>query len=97
MLLSPEQVLAIAKLARLQLTPAEVTQFQQQLSSILEFVEQLKQVDTSQIAPTYQVTGLTNRMRADEINNTFTREQMLASAIETAEDHIKVKGVFSHD
>ena len=97
MSLSPNQVLHIAKLARLQLTPDEVKKYQQELSSILAFVEQLKQVDTKQVAPTYQVTGLTNRTRPDEVNYTFTREQMLASAIETAEDHIKVKGVFNHD
>lgn len=95
-MLSKEEVLKIAKLARLELSADEVEKYQHELSSILEFVEQLKQVDTTNVIPTYQVTGLENHTRTDEINYTFTRAQMLASAIDTAEDHLKVKGVF-HD
>lgn len=93
-MLSKEEVLKIAKLARLALSAAEVEKYQHELSSILEFVEQLQQVDTANVEPTYQVTGLDNRTRPDEVNYSFTREKMLASAIETAEDHLKVKGVF---
>lgn len=93
MKLTRDQVLKIAQLARLALQPQEIERFQTELSAILNYVEQLNTVDTSQVEPTSQVTGLENRTRPDVVTYTFTREQMFASAIETAEGHVKVKTV----
>ncbi|MBI2415656.1 MAG: Asp-tRNA(Asn)/Glu-tRNA(Gln) amidotransferase subunit GatC [Candidatus Kerfeldbacteria bacterium] len=94
MSLSRDQVIHIAGLARIALTEAEIEKFQKELSSILDYVQQLQSVNTTGVQPTSQVTGLENRRRADIVNAQFTREQMLASAIETAEDHLKVKSIF---
>jgi aspartyl-tRNA(Asn)/glutamyl-tRNA(Gln) amidotransferase subunit C len=63
--LSKQQVEHVAKLARLGLTPKEVEKFQTQLSNILDYVEQLNEVDTDAVEPTAQVTGLQNVMRED--------------------------------
>ena len=93
MQLSAEQVRDIARLARIAVTDEEVEKFRTELSGILEYVEQLNEVDVEGVEPTSQVTGLENRWRTDEVNYEFTREQMLDSAIETAEDHLKVKQV----
>ncbi|MFA5995100.1 MAG: Asp-tRNA(Asn)/Glu-tRNA(Gln) amidotransferase subunit GatC [Patescibacteria group bacterium] len=93
-MLSKAEVEKIAKLSRINLTEAEIKHFQGEFATILKFVEQLNQVDTSQVTPTYQITGLANKTRPDVIDYQFTREQMFKSAIETAEDHLKVKGVF---
>ena len=93
MAISKEEVIRISQLARIELTEAEISKFQTELSAILDYVEQLKAVDTDQVEPTSQVTGLENRTRPDVVTYTFTREQMFASAIEIAEDHMKVKMV----
>ncbi|HCI03323.1 MAG: Asp-tRNA(Asn)/Glu-tRNA(Gln) amidotransferase subunit GatC [Candidatus Peribacteraceae bacterium] len=65
--LSSDDVRHIAKLARLNLSDEEVEKFTKELSSILEYVDQLQEVDTKNVVPTAQVTGLHNSFRADEI------------------------------
>ena len=65
--LTNTQVEHIAKLARLTLTPAEVEKMAKELSSILTYVEKLKEVPTDDIEPTAQVTGLKTILRPDEI------------------------------
>ncbi len=65
--LSQEDVRHIAKLARLDLTDAEVEQFSGQLTNILAYVDQLKAVKTEGVEATAQVTGLKNALRPDEI------------------------------
>ena len=93
-MLSKEQVLKIADLARLALTDDEVERYQQELSAILEYVEQLNELDTDQVEPTTQVTGLLNVVRDDVVDYEFTRVEMFKSAISTAEDHLQVSSVF---
>ncbi len=63
--LTREDVLKLARLARLRLTEDEVELYQKELSAILEYVAQLDGVDTTGLEPTYQVTGLTNVTRKD--------------------------------
>lgn len=65
--LSKDDVLKLAKLSRLRLSEDEVTRYQDELSSILAYVEKLSSVDTKGLKPTSQVTGLTNVMRQDEV------------------------------
>ena len=67
MKLTKQQVQHVATLARIGLTDAEVTKFQTQLSGILDYVEQLNEVNTDGVEPTAQVTGLTNVTREDEV------------------------------
>ena len=67
MALSPTQVRHIAKLARLRISDAEVEKFGHELSSILDYVAKLQEVDTKGIEPTAQVTGLTDISRGDVI------------------------------
>lgn len=93
-MLSKEQVLKIADLARLALTDDEVERYQQELSAILEYVVQLNELDTDQVEPTTQVTGLLNVVRDDAVDYEFTRVEMFKSAISTAEDHLQVSSVF---
>ncbi len=95
MALTKEEVIRISQLARLQLTSAEIEQFQVELSRILDYVDQLNNLDTTHVPATAQVTGLENQMRPDEVTDAYAREDMLASAIDQAEGHIKVKSVFN--
>jgi aspartyl-tRNA(Asn)/glutamyl-tRNA(Gln) amidotransferase subunit C len=90
--LSTEDVLKLARLARLQLTDVEISQFKKEISAILGYVEQLQKVDLEKLKPTQQVTGLTNVTRADEVKNYGpTPEDLLSNAPATEEGHIKVK------
>ena len=86
----------IAKLSRLDLSGPEKKKFSHELSSILDYVEQLKEVNTEKVEPTAQVTGLTNVMREDKINDCDkkTREAILDNAPTRDGDFIKVKSVF---
>ncbi|HVU59239.1 MAG TPA: Asp-tRNA(Asn)/Glu-tRNA(Gln) amidotransferase subunit GatC [Candidatus Saccharimonadales bacterium] len=63
--LSREDVLKLARLARLGLTDEEVAAYQREISAILHYVEQLERVDIRGLKPTNQVTGLTNVTRDD--------------------------------
>lgn len=92
--LSRDDVLKLAKLSRLKLSDDEIQKFQNELSEILEYVEKLNAVDTSGLQPTYQVTGLTNVMRTDEIiDYGATPDELLKNAPATVEHQFKVKRV----
>lgn len=67
--LSKDDVLKLARLARLELSDEEVSEFSIELNQILHFVDQLKDVDTEGLSPTNQVTGLVNVTREDEEKN----------------------------
>lgn len=91
--ISSKEVEHIAKLSKLSLTPGEVKKFQEQLSEIINYVDQLSEVDTKNIPPTSQVTGLVNVFREDIITPSLSQEQVLANAPETHNGYFKVKAV----
>jgi aspartyl-tRNA(Asn)/glutamyl-tRNA(Gln) amidotransferase subunit C len=78
--ISRDDVLHVAKLARLHLTDDEVDRMQVQLSNILEAVETLRDVDTSAVGPTASVIQLENIMREDVARPGLTRDAALANA-----------------
>ncbi len=67
--LTHDAVLKLAQLSRLKLTDEEVERFREELSSILDYVQMLDKVDVKGLEPTYQVTGLKNVMRSDEVKD----------------------------
>ena len=92
--ISKEEVEHIAKLARIELKDNGKEKFQKELSSILEFVSQLQKVDTKDIIPISQVTGLDNVLEKDNIKPSPKREKLLKNAPEKQDGFIKVKKVF---
>lgn len=64
-----DDVLKLARLARVELSSAEVDEFSAEFSAILEYFEQLQSVDIEGLEPTSQVTGLTNVTRPDEVGD----------------------------
>ena|SRR3989338_3229874 len=96
MSLTKEDVKHIAKLARLELTDEEIVRYQKELGRILDYISQLKDVDTSYVEPTAQVTGLINRLREDVAKPTDsdTRRRLLEAAPERDGGYFKVKAVF---
>lgn len=90
--LTRDDVLKLARLARLDLTDEEVESFSNELSEILQYVEQLQGVDVSGLEPTTQVSGLTNVMRKDEVRDYgYAPKELLKNTPQTQDDHIKVK------
>lgn len=90
--LKKEDVLNLAELVRLKLTDEEVTEFTEELSAILDYVEQLGDVDVSGLQPTNQVTGLTNVTRKDEIKDYgYSLEDLQANLPDSKNNQIKVK------
>lgn len=92
--LSRDDVLKLARLSRLRLSEEEIEKFRVELSSILDYVEILDKSDTQGLEPTYQVTGLTNVMRPDEIKDyQASPETLLKNAPAIENKHFKVKRV----
>lgn len=75
--LTKDQVRHIAKLARLTLTDGEVEKFAKEMTSILQYVDMLSEVDTSAVKATAQVTGQTNVFREDAIRTDGTAPDAL--------------------
>lgn len=67
--LTTRQVLHLSKLANLSLSKAEIKAMSRQLSEVLNYFEQLNQLRVDEVSPTSQTTGLTNVLRADEVNS----------------------------
>lgn len=82
-MLKREEVLHVAKLARLDLTEAEVDKFSSQLSGVLDLFKKIDDVELDNVAETSQVNGLENITRVDEIkcpaHNQCTQEELLAN------------------
>ena len=92
--LSKGDILKLAKLAKLDLTEAEIEKFRSELAEILTYVEQLQSVDIDKLEPTYQVTGLKNVTRPDEIYDYKTSQKdLLKNAPAVENGQIKVRRV----
>ncbi|MBN1787122.1 MAG: Asp-tRNA(Asn)/Glu-tRNA(Gln) amidotransferase subunit GatC [Sedimentisphaerales bacterium] len=78
-----EQVKQVAKLARLDLTEAEISQFTTQLGAILEYVEKLNQLDTSKVEPLAHCLPINNCLRADEVKESLGTDKTVTNAPQT--------------
>lgn len=85
-----EQVLHVARLARLELSDAEVETMAEELSGILEHVDRISELDLSGVEPTSHVVALENVLRADEPRPSLTRERALENAPDTADGAFRV-------
>ena len=90
--LTRDDVLKLAQLARLDLSEDEIKEFGSELSEILQYVEQLQEVDVDELKPTNQVTGLTNVMRDDEIRDYgYAAAELLKNVPQVKDNQLKVK------
>ena len=93
MKLSREEVLHIARLARLGVSDEDVERAREQLSNILENFEILQSVDTDDVPPTAQSLALQNVLREDEACDSFSRKDILANAPQEDEDSFRVRAI----
>lgn len=92
--LSKEDVLHIARLSKLKLTEKETEKFAGQLSDVLEYFDQLSEVNTDQVEMVARVTGLQNVFVEDQITNPVAPESLLDNSPEKEGRAIKVPAVF---
>jgi len=92
-----EQVKKVAHLARLELTPEEEQQFTTQLSSILAYVEQLNELDTTEVPPTTRAIDVNNITREDQCHPYPEQEALLDQAPEREDTFFRVPQIMSSD
>ena len=86
-----DQVLHVARLARLELTEAEVERYSGELSNVLDWVETIGELgDLADVPPTSHVIEVENALRADEPRPSWPRDVMLAAAPDVAQDGFRV-------
>ncbi|HEY8466717.1 MAG TPA: Asp-tRNA(Asn)/Glu-tRNA(Gln) amidotransferase subunit GatC [Solirubrobacterales bacterium] len=85
-----EQVVHVARLARLELSEEEIERMQSELSGILEHVDRIQSLDLSEVEPTSHVVALENVMRPDEPRPSLPRERALEPAPDPYEGAFRV-------
>jgi aspartyl-tRNA(Asn)/glutamyl-tRNA(Gln) amidotransferase subunit C len=90
-----EQVRKVANLARLELTSDEEEQFTTQLGSILEYIEQLSELDVTDVLPTTRAIDVSNVTREDNLQPYPDREAILSSAPEQEGDFFRVPKILN--
>lgn len=92
-----DQVHKVAHLARLELSTAEEEQFTTQLNSILDYFQQLSELDVSDVQPTFRAIDASNVTRPDQLDAYPDREAILTCAPERDEDFFKVPKIVNTD
>lgn len=91
--ISRDDVARLATLSSLQLADDEVDALVNDLGGIVGYITQLDELDTDGVSPTYQVTGLENVWRNDEVVAGVAHEKLIGLASESMNDQIKVPKV----
>jgi aspartyl-tRNA(Asn)/glutamyl-tRNA(Gln) amidotransferase subunit C len=91
--LNKKDVEHVAHLARLSFSEAELETFTKQLDEIIEFAEQLNELDTENVEPTTHVLEMNNVLREDESRDWLTREEALKNAPAKQDGQVKVPSV----
>ena len=95
MSVSIKEVEKIAELARLHITENEKEKYTEQLNVILEYMEQLNQVDTSKVEQLSHPFELTNVFRSDEVQPSLPVKEALKNAPDISGNYFKVPKVIS--
>ncbi len=85
MRITREEVRQVAHLARLNVTEDQIDAFAGQIGRILEYIDQLNQVDTTGVAPTFHASVQTNAFREDEVQGHLNLDEALANAPKEAD------------
>ena len=87
----------VAKLAKLPLSEDEEKKYSEQLSKILDYIEQLNKVDTSEVEPTFNVSSQINIMGEDKTNACLSQQEALTNAPKKTEEFFVTKGVLQNE
>jgi aspartyl-tRNA(Asn)/glutamyl-tRNA(Gln) amidotransferase subunit C len=95
MSITKDDVIKVANLARLDLTEAEIDEFAPQLNAILNYFEELQELDTENVEPTTRAIDINNITRSDEQKTYPDRESLLNSAPDREDDFFRVPQILS--
>jgi len=95
MTIDKDQVRKVAHLARLQLTETEEEEFTLQLNSILDYFQQLADIDTTDVPPTFRAVDVSNVMRPDVLVTDSDREALLSEAPDRDGDFFRVPKIMN--
>ena len=93
MALTQEEVKKIASLCRISLSESEVLKFQKELTTILDYVSELQQVDTEGVEEVSQVTGLSNVFRPDQVVPSEITDEIIKRFPESQGRLLKIKSI----
>ncbi|MCS7057517.1 MAG: Asp-tRNA(Asn)/Glu-tRNA(Gln) amidotransferase subunit GatC [Meiothermus sp.] len=91
--ITPELLERLSRLARLSLEPEEARKLEGELRSIVNFFEQLQELDTQGLPEMARPIGLTNRLRPDQVQPSLAQQEALSVAIEEEDGQFKVPRV----
>jgi aspartyl-tRNA(Asn)/glutamyl-tRNA(Gln) amidotransferase subunit C len=93
--LTKDDILHVAGLAKLEIDDSEIEKYSSQLSSVIGYFSELSEVDTKNVEPTSQTTGLENVYRQDEIKseNSFDQNESLSGSDNVHNGFFKVKAI----
>ena len=97
MKLTCDQVKKVAKLANLPITSEEEERYSQQLSKILDYIEQLNKVDSEGVEPLYNVSAKNGKLRPDVVEKSMTQDEALQNAVNKRQGQFVTKGVFENE
>lgn len=98
-ILKREDILHVAKLAKLKLSDEEIDTYLKQLSSVVDYISKLNEINTDKVEPVSHITGLTNVTAEDNIENKrqLSQKEALQNAKSTKNGFIKVKAIFTQE
>jgi aspartyl-tRNA(Asn)/glutamyl-tRNA(Gln) amidotransferase subunit C len=88
--ISREQVLHVARLARLRLSDGEIARMSSELSTVLDHIEKISELDLDDVAPTSHVIEVENVLRPDEPRQSWPLDRVLEQAPEASADGFRV-------
>lgn len=94
MALTNQEIKKIARLARINLTPEEECRHAETISAVLDYMKILNEVDTKNIEPTAQVTGLKNVIREDGATKCPSAKELMDQMPKVCDNKLSVPGVF---
>ena len=93
MKIDKETLHKVVHLARLNIKPAEEEKLQEDMGEILEWIDKLREVDTTGVEPLVHMTAEENVLRADHVSDQLTKKEVLKNAPQTDGDHFQVPKV----
>jgi len=95
--ISRDDVAHLAKLARIEMTPAELDHMASELEQILGAVKRVQEVATAEVAPTSHPLSMSNVFRDDVVQPSLTNDEALSGAPAKAEDRFKVPQILGEE
>lgn len=93
MQLSREDIEKLSKLARIELSEEEKEKYRNEITQVLDYVEQLNEVNTEGVVPVAHVTGAFQELREDVVQATAGAEELISLAPESQDNQVKTKKV----